>query len=66
MIAGCEHCRGDAADHLFDAILADVLGMRGPVDFVMTGAAHCPGCGEAMSEKTLVEAQGGIEVETFI
>ena len=28
-IVGCEPCRGDDADHLFDAILADVIGKHG-------------------------------------
>jgi hypothetical protein len=46
--------------HLFDSILADVIGKRGAVEFVLTGTARCPNCKAEVSEKTLVEPQGGI------
>jgi hypothetical protein len=62
-IAGCERCRGDEADHPFDCILADVLGKHGAFEFMLTGTAHCPNCRAKLTEKTLVEPQGGIEVE---
>jgi hypothetical protein len=35
-IAGCERCRGEEADLLFDAIIADVLGKHGAFEFVMS------------------------------
>jgi hypothetical protein len=62
-IAGCERCRGDEADQPFDWILADVLGKHGPFDFILSEPGRCPNCGAELSEKTLVEPQGGIEVE---
>jgi hypothetical protein len=62
-ITGCERCRGDEADHPFDFILADVLGKHGAFDFVMSEPAHCPNCKSEVTEKTLVEPQGGIETE---
>lgn len=65
-IAGCERCRPDESDHLFDSILAEVLEKRGPIEFVLTETARCPNCKAAVSEKTLVEPQGGIEVESSV
>ena len=62
-IAGCEHCRPDEADQPFDWVLADVLNKPGMCDFVLTEPTHCPWCHAEMNEKTLVEPQGGIEVE---
>src|SRR6185436_16807640 len=35
-MGGCEKCRPDESDHLFDSILADVLGKYGALDFVLT------------------------------
>jgi hypothetical protein len=64
-IAGCERCRADEAD-LFDSILADVLNKHGEVDFVLTETARCPNCKTEVSEKTLVEPQGGIEIEALV
>jgi hypothetical protein len=43
-IAGCERCRGDEADHLFDSIIADVLGKDGAFEFILSQPAHCPNC----------------------
>jgi hypothetical protein len=62
-IAGCEHCRPDEAQIPLDWILADVLDKRGPYEFVLTGTARCPNCRAELSEKTLVEPQGWIDVE---
>jgi hypothetical protein len=62
-IVGCGKCRPEEADHLFDSILAEVLDKRGPVEFVLSETARCPSCKAEVSEKTLVERQGGIEVE---
>ena len=63
-IAGCERRRGDEAHLPFDWILADVLDKRGPYEFVLSEVALCPNCREPVSEKTLVEPEGGIEVES--
>jgi hypothetical protein len=62
-IAGCERCRGDEADQPFDWILADVLGKHGAFDFILSEPGHCPSCKAELTEKTLVEPQGGIEIE---
>jgi len=63
-IAGCERCRGGEADHPFDCILADVQGKHGAFDFILSEAGRCPNCKGELFEKTLVEPQGGIEVES--
>jgi hypothetical protein len=54
-IESCEHCNPDDADILFDWLLAEVTGRRGPVEFILTDAARCPNCKHSMTEKTLVE-----------
>jgi hypothetical protein len=64
-VAGCERCRGVEADHLFDSILADVSAKHGAFEFVMSEPGHCPNCRVELSEKSLVEPQGGIEVEAL-
>jgi hypothetical protein len=63
-IAGCERCRPQEADHLFDSILADVMEKRGAFKFILTETARCPNCKAEVLEKALVELQGGIEVES--
>ena len=65
-IAGCENCRPDEAEIPFDWILDDLMNKRGMFDFVLAGMARCPNCGGGISEKTLVESQGGIEVEAGV
>ena len=60
-ITGCERCRGDEAEIPFDLILADVLGKRGPYEFVMSETARCPNCRAELTEKTFVEPQIAIE-----
>ena len=62
-IAGCERCRPDDAQLPFDWIIADVLNKRGPYEFVLSEVAQCPDCRAVITEKTLVEPQGGIEVD---
>jgi len=64
-IAGCVRCRADESDIPFDSILPDVLGTHGPFEFVMSEPGRCPNCKGALSERALVEPQGGIEVETM-
>ena len=63
MIESCEHCNPVGAEIPFDWILADVLDKRGPFEFVMSESARCPNCRAELTEKTLVEPHGGIEVE---
>jgi len=62
-IAGCERCRSDESEISFDCILADVLGKHGPFEFVMSEPSRCPNCNAELAEKTLVEPEGGIELE---
>ena len=44
--------------------MADVMDKEGAYEFVLRETARCPNCREAVSEKTLVEPQGGIEVSS--
>jgi hypothetical protein len=62
-ITGCERCRPEQSEQLFDLILAEVLDRRGPFEFVMSEPARCPSCRGVISEKTLVEPHGGLEVD---
>ena len=62
-IAGCEQCREENAEIPFDWILADVLGKHGAFEFVLREPGRCPNCKTELSEKTLVEPQGGIEID---
>lgn len=62
-IAGCEYCRPSESALPFNWILADVLDKDGPYEFAMVESAHCPNCKRAVTEKTLIEPHGGIEVE---
>ncbi len=59
---GCERCRPKKSELLFDSILADVLDRHGAFEFVTAESGKCPNCNSEISEKTLVEPQGGIEV----
>ena len=65
-IAGCERCRPVKSELPFDWILADVLGKHGPFEFVLSETARCPNCRALISEKMLVEPQGGVEVESGV
>ena len=62
-IAGCERCRNDESDIPFNLVIADVLEKHGAFDFILSESGRCPNCRAELSEKTLVEPQGGIEVE---
>ena len=62
-IAGCERCRNDKSDIPFNLVIADVLEKHGAFDFILSESGRCPNCRAELSEKTLVEPQGGIEVE---
>ena len=63
MIAGCERCRSDESDIPFTFVIADVLEKHGAFEFMLTGTAQCPNCRAELNEKSLVEPQGGTEVE---
>jgi hypothetical protein len=64
-IAGCERCRNDESDIPFNFVIADVLKKHGAFDFMLSEPGRCPSCRAELTEKTLVEPQGGIEVETM-
>jgi hypothetical protein len=61
-ISGCQKCRPDEADLPLNYILANVLDKRGSYEFVLTEVAHCPRCKAELSEQSLVEVDGGVEV----
>jgi hypothetical protein len=65
-ISGCMQCRRDEADQPFDSIIADVLEKYGSYEFILTEPARCSNCRQAITEKTFVERQGGIEVEVTV
>jgi len=48
---------------LFDSILAEVLERHGAFEFILAESAKCTNCRSEVSEKTLEEPHGGIEVE---
>jgi hypothetical protein len=54
-IESCEHCHPDDAEIPFDWILSEVIGKRGPIEFILTEPARCPNCKHVITEKTLVE-----------
>ena len=54
-IASCEHCHWDDVEIPFDWILADVTGKHGAYEFILSEQAKCPNCGQAITEKTLVD-----------
>ena len=54
------------AELLFEWILADVLDKHGVFERVLSERARCPSSGGTITEKTLVEAEGGIEIEVEI
>jgi hypothetical protein len=43
-IESCEHCHPDDAEIPFDWILAEVMGKRGPIEFILTEPVRCPYC----------------------
>jgi uncharacterized protein with PIN domain len=50
----------------FDCTLDDVLNRPIAVEFVLSETARCPNCGAALTEKTRVEPEGGIEASELI
>jgi uncharacterized protein with PIN domain len=57
--------RNDESEIPFNFFIADVLEKHGAFDFMLSENGRCPNCNGELSEKTLVEPQGGIEVETI-
>ena len=59
-ISSCEACNKDA-ELPFDWILDEITGRDGSTtDYFLTETVRCPRCGCDVSEKTLVEADGGV------
>jgi hypothetical protein len=57
---------GEVLSLLFDSILGDILERYWMFEFMLPEHARRPICQSEISEKTLVEPQGGIEVEKAI
>jgi len=62
-IAGCERCRNFESDIPFSFVIADVLEKHGAFDLILSESGRCPNCNGELTEKTLVEPHGGIEVD---
>jgi len=62
-IAGYERCHPEESELLFDSIVSDVLDKHGAFEFVLAEPARCPNCSGEITEKTLVELEGGMDVE---
>jgi hypothetical protein len=60
-ISGCESCSADA-ELPFDWILADTMNQHGMFEFILSAPVRCPLCHGVVTEKTLVDRVGGIEV----
>jgi hypothetical protein len=60
-IAACISCQREA-EIPFDWLLSYVASERGYVDYIIPESAKCPNCGSEVSEKTLIEPNGGLEV----
>jgi hypothetical protein len=54
-IESCEYSHPADAEILFDWLLAEVTGKRGPYEFILGELARCPNCKHEITEKTLVE-----------
>jgi hypothetical protein len=65
-IAGCGYCRGEEAYLRFDWIIAEVLAKEIPLEFFLTEPANCPTCHLVITEKTLIEPLGGIQIESLV
>jgi len=64
-ISSCEACNKEA-ELPFDWILDEVTGHDGvTTDYFLTEPAQCPRCGRSIIEKTLVEADGGVNSGTI-
>src|SRR5689334_12604014 len=63
-IASCMSCNPEA-EIPFDWLIRDVMSDRGYVDYIMPLPAKCPNCYCPINEKTLVQPEGGLEVDAF-
>jgi hypothetical protein len=62
-VCSCEACNPDAAEFPFECILDRVMLFSGVhTDYVMLEAPACPRCKATVTEKTLVELDGRVEV----
>jgi hypothetical protein len=62
-IASCELCNLEGADWPFEAILDGVMLFSGVhTEYFMPEPPACPRCKATVTEKTLVEWDGGVEV----
>lgn len=62
-VASCEHCDSDAAEIPFEVILDRMMLFSGVhTDYFMPSPPACPRCKATVTEKTLVEWDGGVEV----
>ena len=63
-VASCEACNPDAAEIPFDNILDRVMLFSGVhTDYFMPEPAVCPRCKITVTEQTLLEWDGGVEVQ---
>ena len=62
-VASCEACNPEAAEFPFECILDQVMLFSGVhTDYFMPEPPACPRCRATVTEKTLVEWDGGVEV----
>jgi len=64
-IASCAACNSEDAEIPFDWLLREVAGEKGCVDYILGEPARCPRCGAEIHEKTLVEPEGGIQIDSY-
>jgi hypothetical protein len=66
LIGACENC-DDEASLPFDVVLDQVMAFSGVhTDYFMPESPACPRCKSNLTEKTLIEWAGGIELESTI
>ena len=62
-VASCEACNPKAAEFPFEFILDRVMLFSGVhTDYLLLDAPDCPRCKATVTEKTLVECDGSVEV----
>jgi len=62
-VSSCEACNPDVAEFPFECIQDRVMLFSGTTtDYIMPEPPSCPRCRPIVTEKTLVEWDGGIEV----
>jgi hypothetical protein len=63
-ISGCEAC-SDSADLPLDWILCELMNRPGMYEFILPASVSCPLCHGPVTEKTLVDRVGGMEVSIY-